>query len=227
MKEEWRDIEGYDGLYKVSNSGRVKNRKNHVLVLYRRKGYSRVGLHRKGKGKGHFAHRLVASAFIPNPENKPCVNHMNGVRDDNRVENLEWATVKENNDHALRSGFLVNFDPVYYRYQVYYIKFLYYTTPLHISDIAKIVGGHADVVNKIIKRKKFKDLFNQFDRPYKGKKLRQKGERYKQHTNRREEIRKMSEMSDKGSSINEISKHLGIDYGVVRYYVFRHIRSKG
>lgn len=99
--EEWRDsiVEGY----KVSNFGRVMNwRRRKVLTrgVTKKFGYRTVDI----KGKRYFVHRLVAFAFIPNPENKPQVNHKSGVRFDNRVENLEWVTDLENRQHAERHG---------------------------------------------------------------------------------------------------------------------------
>jgi hypothetical protein len=106
--EIFKDIEGYDGLYQVSNLGRVKsfnkNKKGKLLTpTFNRKGYTMV--HLSGDvNKNITIHRLVAQAFLPNPENKPQVNHINGVKHDNRCENLEWNTPSENLLHAHRIG---------------------------------------------------------------------------------------------------------------------------
>lgn len=123
MKEVWKDIVGYEGLYQVSNHGRVKSLEryvqNHGALQFheeqikqaserKRKdgnqGYLVLQLYRDNKYKNYYVHRLVAEAFIPNLENKPTVNHINGDKHDNRVENLEWSTYKENNRHAYETG---------------------------------------------------------------------------------------------------------------------------
>lgn len=119
--EEWRDVVGYEGFYEVSNMGRVRSVKRFVngrwglrpfkgVVLKtsnRTKGskfspfyYQGVNLHKNGEAKNMHVHRLVAEAFIPNPYNFPIVNHIDENPSNNRAENLEWCTQKQNQNHG-------------------------------------------------------------------------------------------------------------------------------
>lgn len=121
MEEVWKDIEGYEGLYQVSNLGNVKsldrtqiqkrgdlyyNRKYKGQIIkphLTHKGYCAIGVTKNNKHKNFSVHRLVAKAFIPNPENKPEVNHIDGNKQNNMVNNLEWCTRSENLKHAYNS----------------------------------------------------------------------------------------------------------------------------
>ena len=100
QKEIWKTIDGYEN-YQVSNFGNVKNLKtNRLLKKQYSKGYFRVRLYNKINNKKFSVHRLVAINFISNPYNKPQVNHINGIKSDNKIENLEWNTSKENINHS-------------------------------------------------------------------------------------------------------------------------------
>lgn len=119
MEETWKDIVGYEGIYQISNLGNIKSLDREVIckngtVLYvkgkfknkinHNRGYLMVALYKNNKSKNLYIHRLVAEAFIPNNDNKKTVNHIDGNKHNNNVENLEWATYTENNHHAFKTG---------------------------------------------------------------------------------------------------------------------------
>lgn len=106
MKEEWRDIKGYEGLYQVSNLGRVKslgfdkNHKGRILKPYTHKdGYKRVFLVNKNGKKYFTVHRIVGMAFVEGYAEGLCINHKNEIKTDNRADNLEWCTKAYNNTY--------------------------------------------------------------------------------------------------------------------------------
>lgn len=103
--EEWRDIKGYEGYYQVSNQGRIRNTNSgRIRATYtNRFGYIGVGLHKDGEIHEKKIHRLVAEAFIPNPDNLPEVNHKDENKENNTVENLEWCTRKYNINYGTRN----------------------------------------------------------------------------------------------------------------------------
>jgi len=118
MEEIWKDIEGWKNHYQISNLSRVRSldfpmfhwrggqsiEKGRIMKLKKDNGYLRIVLRKNGEQKNLAIHRLVAQAFIQNPENKPEINHINGIKTDNRIENLEWCTQKENCEHAFKIG---------------------------------------------------------------------------------------------------------------------------
>ncbi|WP_202818652.1 NUMOD4 motif-containing HNH endonuclease [Clostridium botulinum] len=109
-QELWKDIKGYEGLYQVSNLGRVKSlmttqsRRSGILKSYNHSGYRRINLYKNGKGKKYYIHRLVAEVFIQNVNNYPEINHIDGNKSNNVIDNLEWCTSSQNQIHAFKIG---------------------------------------------------------------------------------------------------------------------------
>ena len=115
MEETWKDIKGYEGRYQVSNMGRVKTINRHKsdgriqkekirISEIDHRGYEFVLLYNENGYKRYSVHVLVANAFIPNPNNKPQINHIDGNKINNIANNLEWVTASENQMHAIRNG---------------------------------------------------------------------------------------------------------------------------
>lgn len=116
QKEIWKDIAGYEGLYQVSNLGGIKSlprnsTRGGILKPLIHRGYSSVELCKNNIKKRFRVHRLEAFAFLPNPKNKPYINHKNGIRNDNRLENIEWCTNSENQLHSYRELGRINHRP--------------------------------------------------------------------------------------------------------------------
>lgn len=119
MEEKWKSIYNYEGLYEISNIGNIRScaryiscgrgekqfRKSKILnPITTPKGYKRITISKDGEKKNFMIHRLVAQAFIPNPDNKPQINHIDGNKQNNNVTNLEWFTNGENQIHAWGTG---------------------------------------------------------------------------------------------------------------------------
>ena len=161
-EEIWKDIDGYEGYYQVSNMGRVRsvdrvvehptngarvlNGKLRKLKLHR-SGYHHLGLTKDGETKYRLVHRLAAQAFIPNPESKPQVNHIDGVKTNNNVSNLEWATHKENTVHAVENKLIKT---KLNKEDVIAIRLLYSKGKHKLRDISSLFNVHYSTISEIV-----------------------------------------------------------------------------
>jgi len=161
--EHFKKIKGYPN-YLISDQGRVYSckRKKFLKLRKDKDGYLRVDLSKNGIVKTHTIHRLVANAFIPNPENKETVNHIDGIKINNFVENLEWATHSENTQHGFDNGLMqkgsehvnskLNED------QVLEIRKLYKTGDYTKTALGKIFCVSDVNIGDIINRKRWKHI---------------------------------------------------------------------
>lgn len=154
--EIWKSIKGYEGFYQVSNKGRIKSLKRKTIdgrslkEIIRKlglgfTGYYHIDLWKDNCAKTIKVHRLVAQAFIPNPDNKPQINHVNGIKSYNEVDNLEWCTARENVQHSFNKLGRIKIGQKgeachkakLTEKQVYEIKNLLHNTKLLQKEIAK------------------------------------------------------------------------------------------
>lgn len=177
--EQWKDIDGYEGIYAVSNLGRVKSLDRIVVYIdgrqhtYKEKilvqaiskvnGAYYVHLYKNQSRKNMIVHRLVAKAFILNPENKAEVNHIDGNRSNNTVENLEWSTKIENMHHAFRTGLINNTGTnhgvnVYSDEKILHVKELLQEGKLTQKQIAEVTGVKKGTVEQVAQGKTWKHL---------------------------------------------------------------------
>jgi len=176
-KEVWRDIVGYEGKYKISSFGRVKSlsryRKSRgdLLALIKGKilkpvdyfGYQKVTLRNNNKSQNYRIHRLVATAFIPNAKDKPFINHKDGSKKNNSVDNLEWATRQENVDHSVKNG-LHNLKGSKHpasklqEREVLKIRELYEEKTFTQTELGKMFGVTEEMVSYIVRRKNWEHI---------------------------------------------------------------------
>lgn len=175
MNEIWKDIKGYEGYYQISNLGRVKGllrivdhslTKKYIVKSIIRKndllnsGYVIINLAKNGIVRKFIIHRLVAQSFIQNPEKKSEINHKNGIKKDNRVENLEWCTRSENCKHSFDIG-LSKRGEDHYKTKLtekQVIKIKRNKNNLTVTEMAKKYHVTYECIRKIIKNYNWKHI---------------------------------------------------------------------
>jgi hypothetical protein len=169
VKEEWEDVDEYEGLYQVSSLGRVKSFQRYPIVgrilkpAHNRDGYLQVVLSRNRRHRTMLVHRLVAEAFLPRSPGQDEVNHKNGIKDDNRKSNLEWATHRQNCRHAdeilgtMPHG-EANGSATLTRRQVRQIRRLDANGKHSHRELAEVFGVDRSTVSKIVRRDAWKHI---------------------------------------------------------------------
>lgn len=169
MRETWKEIKDYKGLYEVSNFGRVrslkrKTTKGKIVKQMFRSRYMFADLSKNGYRRAYSVGRLVALAFIPNPKKKPWVNHIDGNTKNNHIDNLEWCTPSENMQHAFDTGLKKptrgedNPKAKLTEKKVITIRTLFGQGDYKVGELAKMVGVSHQAISDIIKRKKWKHI---------------------------------------------------------------------
>lgn len=230
---EWKKIywnNGEETKYSISNIGLVRNdKKDKILKTYFTKGYEVVDLTHKGKHKNFLVHRLVGIYFIPNPENKPEINHKDGKKYNNCLYNLEWCTGLENMDHAIKNGLRTNSSKrmSLSKEQVEEICKLLEENNLSFTEIAKRVGTHRQSVSRIYNKESYVDISKNFNiEKYEvGRSFSKTGDNSSSTKYSDADIHYVCELIDKGKySLREIEKMSGIPYQTIRNVYYRTCR---
>jgi hypothetical protein len=179
LVEQWKPIAGYEGLYEVSDLGRIKGlekkawngnsfikiRERILKVFVNKSGYIHVSIYKDKKQKSFYVHRLVAESFVDNPENKPTVNHKNGIKQDNRCFNLEWSTYSENNQHSYDFGLKkrpkgeLSVKTKFTNEKVLAVRRLYRMRPnLNKAALSRRLGVCESCVSNILSRKRWNHI---------------------------------------------------------------------
>ena len=169
--EQWRDIPGYDGIYQASSFGRIKSIsrsvptkkgtqfvKERILKHSINKGYARISLSYKNIVYRKAVHFFVASCFLPNPESKKYINHKDGDKLNNKVDNLEWCTSSENEQHSYKSLGKINSHRKLSEHDLIYIKAnavkaKRYMGGGNIAEIAKMFSVHKKTIHNVLNNK--------------------------------------------------------------------------
>ena len=150
--------------YQISNLGNIKNSKGQLLVIGRRRsnsGYIQVRLYDNGKYHYRYFHRIIAEAFIPNPNNYRTINHINGNKLDNRISNLEWASDEMQQRHA----FIMGLQPhgiSFTREQLFEVYYLYFEKGKFPREIALMLNRPFGTIRKICYGERCKDILREY-----------------------------------------------------------------
>jgi predicted XRE-type DNA-binding protein len=172
MNVTWKPVVGYDGTHEVSSNGLVrgissrwgkKENPRNLCIRHNRYGYPEVRLTVNNKTKRFNVHRLVAEAFIPNPENKPIVNHKDGFKKNNCVGNLEWVTAKENTQHAINMRLMgsvgeSNHNSKFKRKDIIKIRKMYATGKFKQVELADIFNTNQPHISAIVRGERWSHL---------------------------------------------------------------------
>lgn len=167
VAEEWFDVRDYVGYYFVSNLGRIRSNSNRARVLKPAisSGYLVVTLYKNGEREDLKVHRIVAESLMSNPDNKPCVNHIDGNKLNNALTNLEWASYSENTTHAVNNDLLKlkgedNHKAKFSNAEVAQIRAYYDQIHPTFQQLANMLGVRKSTAHKIIKQKSYKQCKN-------------------------------------------------------------------